>query len=544
MRTELSKALDDCLSRISKGESIETCVADFPHLRAQLESLLSTALFISTTPRVSPSERFRTLSKVRLMVRLHERSIGVKATEPPRKAEATVLKVPWRGLVYALIESRALTFVVTFLLLIAIGGSLFMIVSLSSSSQPAALASQCTVSVLSGSVEVQIPGSHTWQRADDGMTLAPGSRVRTAEDSHAVLTFFEGSSIKLEPCTDIEIQRVEHVDERSTEVVLKQWVGKTWHRVVRMIGPGSRYEIHTPSAHALVRGTLFEIEVDETGLTTVRTTEGLVSVSAQDEEVLLPAGQEVTVEFGAPPSEPRAAPPADTKLIIAVSMPAVASVCDPTGSCIGYLPNGFAFNQITGAQSTSPSEGTQVITIPNPAAGEYSVVLRCIADGTSQVNLACLYKGESVFTHASAHEVTDGSAWLISFALEIEGGEFISAVVDHIEPLGQAPEKIVEMELAEALLVPIEPPEETGQPADAERNYTLAVVSSAGGTVAEPGQGVLFYPAGAVVHLIAEPDEGWEFDSWTGNVADRFSPVTTITMNQDQVVTANFVLRD
>jgi len=259
---------------------------------------------------------------------------------------------------------------------------------------------------------------------------------------------------------------------------------------------------------------------------------------------LLPAGQEVSVEFGAPPSEPQSAPPADTELAIAVSMPAVASVCDPTGSSTGYLPNGFEFNQITGAQSTSPSEGTQVITIPNPVAGAYSLVLRCIADGTIQVNLACLYKGESVFAHASAHEVTAGSAWLISFTLLIEGGEFISAVVDHIEPLNQAPEKIVQTELAETSLVPIEPPEESGQPADTEQNYNLAVVSSAGGTVAEPGQGVLFYPAGAVVNLIAEPDEGWEFDSWTGNVADRFSPVTTITMNQAQVVTANFVLRD
>jgi len=101
-----------------------------------------------------------------------------------------------------------------------------------------------------------------------------------------------------------------------------------------------------------------------------------------------------------------------------------------------------------------------------------------------------------------------------------------------------------------ALLVPIgppddvEPPEESGQLGDTELKYTLAVVSSAGGTVAEPGQSVLFYRAGAVVDLIAKPDEGWEFDSWTGNVADRFSPVTTITMNQAQVVTANFVLRD
>ncbi len=453
-----------------------------------------------------------------------------------------MLKIPWRRLVHAPIGPRALTFAGTFLLLIAIGGSLFMIVSLSSSLQSDALASQCTVSILSGSVEVQIPGSHTWQQADDGMTLRAGSRVKTAEGSHAVLTFFEGSSIKLEPCTDIQIQRVAHVDERSTEVVLKQWVGKTWCRVVKMIAPGSRYEIQTPSAIALVRGTLFETEVDETALTTVRTTEGLVSVSAQNEEVLLPAGNQVSVELGAPPSEPQPAPPADTELVIAVSMPAVASVCDPTGSSTGYLPNGFAFNQITGAQSTSPSEGTQAITVPNPMAGEYFVMLRSVADGTSQFNLACLSKGEPVFAHAGAYEMTAGSEWLIPFHLEIADGQLVGATVGDIEPLGdRAPEKIVRTEAVEASLVPIQPPEEPGQPADAKRDYILAVVSTAGGSVTEPGQGVFFYRTGAVIDLVARPERGCEFESWTGNVADPYSPATTIAINQAEVVKANFV---
>ena len=92
-------------------------------------------------------------------------------------------------------------------------------------------------------------------------------------------------------------------------------------------------------------------------------------------------------------------------------------------------------------------------------------------------------------------------------------------------------------------MVPIEPPEEPGQPADSECNYALVVISSTGGSVTEPGQGVFFYHAGTVVDLIAEPDEGWEFKSWTGIVADRACPTTTITITtvKLEVVTAHFV---
>jgi hypothetical protein len=114
--------------------------------------------------------------------------------------------------------------------------------------------------------------------------------------------------------------------------------------------------------------------------------------------------------------------------------------------------------------------------------------------------------------------------------------------VGDIEPLGdRAPEKIVRTEAVEETLVPIDSPEETGQPADSERNYALVVVSSTGGSVTEPGQGVFSYRTGTVVDLIAEPDEGWEFKNWTGNVADISSPITTITIAQLEVVTAHFV---
>lgn len=69
---------------------------------------------------------------------------------------------------------------------------------------------------------------------------------------------------------------------------------------------------------------------------------------------------------------------------------------------------------------------------------------------------------------------------------------------------------------------------------------TLDVSSDTGGTVTEPGEGLFTYEIGAVVNLTAIPDLGWEFESWTGSVANPSSATTTITMNQNQVVVANF----
>ena len=53
-----------------------------------------------------------------------------------------------------------------------------------------------------------------------------------------------------------------------------------------------------------MRGTVFLVEVNTEGLTTVEVTEGTVSVGAQGEEVAVPAGYEASVDSGAAPSQP------------------------------------------------------------------------------------------------------------------------------------------------------------------------------------------------------------------------------------------------
>jgi hypothetical protein len=73
--------------------------------------------------------------------------------------------------------------------------------------------------------------------------------------------------------------------------------------------------------------------------------------------------------------------------------------------------------------------------------------------------------------------------------------------------------------------------------------YYLAISSTEGGSVTEPGEGVFTHNEGTIVHVAAAPDVGYRFDRWTGDVgtvANIESMATTITMNGDYFITAKF----
>jgi aspartate 1-decarboxylase len=73
--------------------------------------------------------------------------------------------------------------------------------------------------------------------------------------------------------------------------------------------------------------------------------------------------------------------------------------------------------------------------------------------------------------------------------------------------------------------------------------YDLTISSTAGGNVTTPGEGTFPYDEGTVVDLMAEAEEGYRFVNWTGDVssiANVNGATTTITMNGDYEITANF----
>jgi len=73
--------------------------------------------------------------------------------------------------------------------------------------------------------------------------------------------------------------------------------------------------------------------------------------------------------------------------------------------------------------------------------------------------------------------------------------------------------------------------------------YDLTTSSTEGGSVTTPGEGKYNYDAGKVINLVVTPDPGYRFVNWTGDVgtiANRNAATTTITMNDDYAITANF----
>jgi hypothetical protein len=55
-----------------------------------------------------------------------------------------------------------------------------------------------------------------------------------------------------------------------------------------------------------------------------------------------------------------------------------------------------------------------------------------------------------------------------------------------------------------------------------------------------PGVGSHTYTEGSVVNLSAVPEKGWRFINWTGDVAHSNSATTTVTIDTDKTVAANF----
>ncbi len=73
--------------------------------------------------------------------------------------------------------------------------------------------------------------------------------------------------------------------------------------------------------------------------------------------------------------------------------------------------------------------------------------------------------------------------------------------------------------------------------------HSLTVSTSEGGEVTAPGVGTFAYHADEVVSLIAVAGSGYRFANWAGDVstiADPSAAVTTITMNEDYTIRANF----
>jgi hypothetical protein len=300
--------------------------------------------------------------------------------------------------------------IVLLVLVVAIGAFLFF-----PRGGTLSAASAATLSVLHGTVEAQ-KGAAAFAPALDGDLVSSGDSVRADGAGNAVVSFFDGSTLTVEPGAQVRIASLAKSGSGGIQVTIEQTLGRTWASVSRLTADG-RFEVRTPTATAAVRGTAFETVVETVNgvtTTTVKTTEGVVLVQAQaGGEVSVPAGAQVQVpQGGAAPPAP-APLPVGPRLRLSSTAGVGYTVFDPRG-----LRCGAADRQIPGCDVQGG-----VVTIADPPAGTYAVALTAAAAVRGATLTAEAGRGGSVEqTQRFTTDLALGDLVRTSFSVSLPAG--------------------------------------------------------------------------------------------------------------------------
>jgi hypothetical protein len=142
-----------------------------------------------------------------------------------------------------------------------------------------------------GSVRYRTPAATQWSQAVIGAELPLGSRIVTGEDGWVLIRHADGN-FWVEP-------NARFVLPSPDKARVRQEVGNLHYRIIRM--EQQRFEVETPYASLVVKGTTFDVRVSEAGMA-VDVARGWVEVATpRGSRADLRAGQAARISSGAEP---------------------------------------------------------------------------------------------------------------------------------------------------------------------------------------------------------------------------------------------------
>ncbi|MEW6041653.1 MAG: FecR family protein [Elusimicrobiota bacterium] len=154
------------------------------------------------------------------------------------------------------------------------------------------MADEAFILKVSGDVKLFISKTGKWERAFPNIALQENDKVKTGIKSSAILILASGTKVTLSPESNLTVSQL---TGDTVSVFLNP--GKLNAGVKRKIF--KRYfTVKTPTAVAAIRGTEFNVAVDEKGITEVEVFEGLLGVQKADgsgPEVFVAEGEKIKV---------------------------------------------------------------------------------------------------------------------------------------------------------------------------------------------------------------------------------------------------------
>jgi ferric-dicitrate binding protein FerR (iron transport regulator) len=160
------------------------------------------------------------------------------------------------------------------------------------------------VSSVTGSVEWRAASGKNFRPLTASQPVQVGDEVRTGPDAQLILEVPDGSYMVVSENSKLVVEDFWSGDLRS---LMNLMVGKVRFYIQRFGGRPNPYRVTTPTALIAVRGTTFDVIVDEAQMAEVRCLEGRVAVEAvglPNREVILEPGRKTLVRPGEYPLPP------------------------------------------------------------------------------------------------------------------------------------------------------------------------------------------------------------------------------------------------
>ncbi len=166
----------------------------------------------------------------------------------------------------------------------------------------AAYSQELSVKIIrtSGKVEVRASGQTAWAKAVSGKEIKPGDTLRTLKGGKVQILFPHNTLVIIKENSVLNVKELKAEGGAKVKTVM----GGFLFNLQEALSPGSTFEVETPTALAVVRGTRLGVDVAIDGTSDFTGYEGSFEVIAQGVTQEVSAGQRVGVKPGQPPSEP------------------------------------------------------------------------------------------------------------------------------------------------------------------------------------------------------------------------------------------------
>ncbi len=281
-----------------------------------------------------------------------------------------------------------------------------------------------------------------------GTSLSVGDRDLTGSAGRALITFLVGTTVTVEPRSEIAVQEMEVGGRERSNVQVLITAGTVWARIANLLGGRGTVSLASNTRAAIAHDGLIGAAQRADGTFVCWTRAGTVELvdAAGAAQGRIEPGHKATALAGSPPVT-------DTFSVhrsvveITARGPVWPLVVMPDGVRLaGFVAPGIEVNQVFGSLTARGPADTWTVEVPGGFPGPYQVILSGITDGAFAVTVTGRVRGRSVYQRTWAGTIARGQRLAggviqdfdVRAAVPVDEAETLSGTTSRLRPAGEA----------------------------------------------------------------------------------------------------------